>query len=167
MIKAIQLRDQRQIEATKWAYRCFAPSEVRSIRQRGLRFLEEAIELAQACGVTKPMIAKLVVAVFDKPIGKIRQEIGGCGTTLLVLASAMCLSADECEAEEMARVLSYPPSYFTERNQAKNDLGLIVTELHTQNKLEEQQLASGEAMAAELQKVRDELARYKTKYGEL
>jgi hypothetical protein len=43
--------------------------------------------------------------------------------TLLALAAAAGLSADEAEVDEMLRVLNKPLEHFTARNEAKNAAG--------------------------------------------
>lgn len=113
-------RPVRQKLITKWAIDSFSEAEALSIEQRGLRLLEEAIELAQVCKVDQRMIHKLVDYVYNRPIGHIQQEIGGVGLTLLVLAEAAATNADLCEVTEIQRVLIKPKEFFAERNRQKN-----------------------------------------------
>lgn len=122
-------RNLRQLAVTKRAIMCFGDKEVASVPQRGLRLLEEALELAQACGVSIDMVDKVKDHVYSRPVGVITQEIGGVGVTLLVLASAMNVYADECEEAECIRLMEVPVEHFKARNKAKNDAGLIVPEV--------------------------------------
>lgn len=115
-----QTRDQRQAQAFDWMSAAFGPQ---TIVQRGVRLAEEAIEAAQAAEVPRDMLHKLVDHIYDRPAGDLRQELGGVGVTLLGLAAAAGLSADECEAAELARVLAKPLAFFAARNAAKNDAG--------------------------------------------
>lgn len=125
--QAVELaRDNRQKIVSDWCAAAFGIDHATSLPQRGIRLLEEAVELAQACGCSTDMAHKLIDFVFSRPIGKIEQELGGVGVTLLALASAAGHSADGEEAAEVARVLAKPPSYFTARNEAKNAAGFNV-----------------------------------------
>lgn len=116
-------RDQRQARTFEWTNAAFGAEHANSLPQRGLRMVEEAIELAQACEVNPEQIHKLIDYIYAKPAGDLKQELGGVGLTVLALAGAAQVSADECEAVELARVLAKPLSHFLARNQVKNDAG--------------------------------------------
>lgn len=120
-------RDLRQRKVADWCAVAFGSDHAASIPQRGIRHVEEAIEASQAAGCERDMIHKLVDYVFDRPAGELWQELGGSGLTLLALAQAAGVSADECETAEIARVLAKPLEHFTKRNQSKNDAGFVVT----------------------------------------
>jgi len=120
-------RDQRQLMITNWARAAFGEAEATGIPQRGLRLLEEAIEAFQACGGDEAIAHKLVKYVFERPPGQIGQELGGVAVTVLALAAAAGLSADEEECREIHRVLSKPISEFTQRNASKNAAGFKMT----------------------------------------
>lgn len=49
--------------------------------------------------------------------------MGGLGITVLALAAAAGLSADEAEQRELDRVLAKPLEWFHARNKVKNDAG--------------------------------------------
>lgn len=93
--------------------------------QRGLRLLEEAAEAAQACGVASDQAGRVVDVVFSRPVGEIAQELGGVGVTTLALAAAAGVDADDCEHNEVVRVLTKDPEHFRRRNAEKNALGLV------------------------------------------
>lgn len=116
-------RDQRQAMIANWAELAFGREEATGLPQRGLRLLEEAIEAFQACGGDEAMAHKLVTFVFGRPPGEVGQELGGVAVTVLALAAAAGLSADEEECREVHRVLSKPLNEFTERNANKNAAG--------------------------------------------
>lgn len=61
-------------------------------------------------------------AVAKEP-GELSQELGGVGVTLLALAAAANVSADDAELTEIRRVLSKPLEHFWARNKVKNDAG--------------------------------------------
>ena len=119
-------RTERQKQVADWCGAAFGKAHASSLPQRGIRLLEEAIELAQSAGCDREMAHKLVDHIWAKPAGEINQEIGGVGTTLLALAQAAGLDADTEEAREVARILATPPGYFAARNKAKNDAGFNV-----------------------------------------
>jgi NTP pyrophosphatase (non-canonical NTP hydrolase) len=119
-------RDQRQAMLVDWARMAFGEAEATGIPQRGLRLLEEAIEAFQACGGDEAMAHKLVSFVFARPPGTVGQELGGVAVTVLLLAAAAGLSADEEEAREVHRVLSKPLREFSERNASKNAAGFKI-----------------------------------------
>lgn len=73
-------------------------------KERGHRFIEEAIELAQACGSTKQEVLDLVDYVYSRPVGEVDQEIGGVQLTLAALAHAYNLSIGVCGTLELERV---------------------------------------------------------------
>ena len=119
-------RDQRQEMIANWARAAFGEAAATGLPQRGLRLLEEAIEAFQACGGDEAMAHKLVSFVFARPPGMVGQELGGVAVTVLALAAAAGLSADEEECREIHRVLSKPLGEFTQRNAAKNAAGFKI-----------------------------------------
>ena len=119
-------RDLRQAMTVEWARAAFGQDEATSVPQRGLRLLEEAIEAFQACGGDEAMAHKLVSFVFARPPGTVGQELGGVAVTVLLLAAAAGLSADEEECREVHRVLSKPLGEFTARNANKNAAGFKI-----------------------------------------
>ena len=123
-MKVVELicREMRQEALADWAIKCFGPD---SPRQRALRLLEEAVEAFQAVGGDEGQAVELLRFVFSKPPGEISQEIGGVAVTSILLANSLGLSADECEAREIARVLAKPHAHFTQRNEAKIAAGFF------------------------------------------
>lgn len=120
-----EIRDLRQKTLADWCRECFGPDQL-SVPQRGVRLLEEAIEAYQSAGGTIDMAHRLVSYVFAEPPGKLDQELGGLAVTLLALAEAAGLSAEDEEVREIGRILSLPPEHFRARNQRKNDAGFEV-----------------------------------------
>jgi hypothetical protein len=110
--------------AWDWACRCFGHEHCWDKKVRGLRFAEEAVELAQAVGVDKAQVLKMVENVYGKAPGDEHQELGGVMMTLAVLGHRLGWDLDKCFEIELLRVLAKPPEHFTLRNQAKIDLGL-------------------------------------------
>lgn len=71
------LGDERQAIAGQWACRCFGEQVTADRKERALRVLEEAIELAQAEGIEVNQAANLVGYVYSRPPGEPSQELGG------------------------------------------------------------------------------------------
>ena len=120
---AQQTRGERQQVVADWCAAAFGPDAATSLPQRGVRLLEEAVELFQACGGDPAMAHKLIDFVFARPVGAIGQEIGGVSVVLLSLAQAAGLSAEAEETREVARVLAKPASHWAARNAEKNAAG--------------------------------------------
>lgn len=124
-LKPRKVRDSRQACVAHWCALAFGKDQAASVEQRGLRLAEEAIEAAQAAGCDPAQLHKLIDYIYARPAGTMARELGGVGITLLALADAAGLSADDAELAELDRVLAKPFEYFTARNQAKNDAGFI------------------------------------------
>lgn len=116
-------RDARQTDAHRWAAKTFGTANMTE-RERARRFIEEAIELAQACGLQRADVYRTMEHVFDRPPGERFQEVGGVGVTLLMLCETIGVSADYAERSELARVLSMPANHFRDRHNVKADAGI-------------------------------------------
>lgn len=112
-------RNARQRMAWDWGVRSFGLDHMTDKRVRGLRFAEEAIELAQAVRVDKEKLHALIDYIYARPEGDLSQEIGGVGVTLLVLGHGWGIDVDAAEQRELERVLAKPSSDFAARNKAK------------------------------------------------
>ena len=117
------IRDSRQECAFQWCASVFGAAQAQNMRRRSLRLLEEAVEAYQATGGNQDIACRLVRSVFTRPVGALHQELGGVGLSLLALAEAAGLSADEEEARELARVLSKSPNDFAMRDKTKDGDG--------------------------------------------
>lgn len=73
------------------------------IAERAARFLEEALELAQACGMSIVGAGLLLHYVFHRPPGSIHQEIGGVKLCLGSLAACCSLDEENCGETELKR----------------------------------------------------------------
>ncbi len=83
--------------------------------ERVLRFMEESLELAQACGIDPLDVLRIMVHVFRKPTGVVAQEVGGVMTTLFALGCAHDLDVMQCAGNEVERIYSLPPEKFQNR----------------------------------------------------
>lgn len=116
-------RLNRQNQVFDWVTKAFGPDHANSLPQRATRFLEEAIELYQAADGDLDMAHRLLDFVFNRPVGELDKEIGAVGLTLLSVAAAAVVNADECEIAEVERVLGIDPAIFAKRNREKNEAG--------------------------------------------
>ena len=92
-----------QQRVAAWITACFSPSARENVAERSHRFLEEAIELAQASGCTKEDARLIVDYVFDRPAGAQEKEVGGVMVTLAALCNALKLMMDDAGDKELAR----------------------------------------------------------------
>jgi NTP pyrophosphatase (non-canonical NTP hydrolase) len=74
-------------ETWHWLTACFDRPICFSKEERGLRFLEEALELAQATGVSAEKAQRLLQVVYAKEPGAVPAEVGDALNTLLCLAA--------------------------------------------------------------------------------
>ena len=93
-----------QARVQPWMLACFGPAIAADRVERNHRFLEEAIELVQACGGDRREAHQLVDYVFDRPVGEKRQEMGGVMVTLAALCLAHDLDMHEAGEAELARI---------------------------------------------------------------
>ena len=126
-VEHLPSRDRRQAMVAAWAELAFGREEATGLPQRGLRLLEEAIEVFQACRGPMELAHDLVTYVFRRPCGMLGQEMGGVAVSLLALAAAAGRSAEAEECLEIHRVLSKPVEEFTRRNTARNADGFRIS----------------------------------------
>ena len=87
-----------------WMQACFGPQISADRIERNHRFLEEALELVQACGCTAHEAHQLVDYVFNRPVGDPPQEVGGVMVTLAGLCLANGFDMHKAAETELARV---------------------------------------------------------------
>lgn len=105
MIRGEELYTQSfQERVIVWVANCLGVNSAESLRERHLRFLEEALELSQAGGLTKGDLHALLDSVYKQPPGELSQEIGGAMMTLAVLAEAHRGSLGILGERELGRV---------------------------------------------------------------
>jgi hypothetical protein len=93
-----------QTRVQPWMLACFGAEIAADGVERNHRFLEEALELVQACGCTRSEAHQLVDYVFSRPVGEKRQEVGGVMVTLAALCLAQSLDMHAAGETELARV---------------------------------------------------------------
>lgn len=93
-----------QSRVEPWLLECFGPMIAGDKEERNNRFLEEALELVQACGSTAEEAHKLVDYVFGRKVGEKRQEVGGVRVTLSALCLAQNIDEDNAAEAELDRI---------------------------------------------------------------
>jgi hypothetical protein len=93
-----------QNRVKSWLKTCFGHKIAKDKRERNHRFLEEALELVQACGCSREESHLLVDYVYDRPAGDKNQEAGGVMVTLAALCLAQNLDMEKAGETELARV---------------------------------------------------------------
>lgn len=93
-----------QSRVRSWAVRCFGEAVADDHVERTHRFLEEAMELAQARGCTKEEALGLLDYVFSRAAGDPVQEVGGVAMTLAALCSASDIDMENAAQVELGRV---------------------------------------------------------------
>jgi cyanophycinase-like exopeptidase len=94
--------DHRQDATWEWC-KTTVPGSV-SRATRASRFLEEAVELAQAAGMSPAQAFTIVDYVFQRRPGEPSQEVGGVMITLSILATSLGISVDEAWCAEFDRI---------------------------------------------------------------
>lgn len=89
-----------------WVKNCFGDVVRYNQEERGQRFLEEALELVQALGITKEGAIELVNYTYGRPVGVVQQELGGVMVTLAALCDACNLEMVNEGEIELARIQS-------------------------------------------------------------
>lgn len=87
-----------------WMQTCFGPEISADRQERNHRFLEEALELVQANGCTRDEALQLVDYVYGRPVGDLRQEVGGVMVTLAALCLASGADMHQDGETELARI---------------------------------------------------------------
>lgn len=89
------------------AHSCVAgifPEHGVDVHERARRFVEEAVELAQATGCPDLDIMRVVSRVLQRPSGEPVQELGGARLSLAALAEALGLDEEVAGEHELARI---------------------------------------------------------------
>lgn len=93
-----------QSRVQPWLLACFGELIAGDREERNHRFLEEALELVQACGCTAHEAHQLVDYVFGRPVGEPSQEVGGVMVTLAALCLANDLDMEKDAEIELKRI---------------------------------------------------------------
>lgn len=98
------LEEPFQARVQPWMTACFGAEISADGAERNHRFLEESLELVQACGCTASEAHQLVAYVYGRPVGERAQEVGGVMVTLAALCLAQDLDMHAAGETELARI---------------------------------------------------------------
>jgi hypothetical protein len=115
----------RPSRALMWAVDMFGPVAL-DPDERAMRFLEEAIELAHALGLSHVTIQAIVKRVYDRPPGDVPREFGQTQMTFECLAKALKIDADDEATQEFYRIQSIPKAEWERRHAAKQAIGMAL-----------------------------------------
>ena len=101
-----------------WCHQTFGSIALGPV-ERVTRLLEEAMELAQAAGVTYGLAWRLMDRVFHRPPGKLPQEVGKVQNLLECFAECVGLDAAEEGRREFDRCRKVPQDEWDRRHIAK------------------------------------------------
>jgi len=90
-----------QSRVQPWMNACFGEALAQDHAERNHRYLEESLELVQACGATAGEAHQLVDYVFGRAAGDKKQEVGGVMVTLAALCLAHELDMHGAGEEEL------------------------------------------------------------------
>lgn len=93
-----------QTRVQPWLMECFGPIIAGDKEERNHRFIEEALELVQACGCSQSEAHQLVDYVYGRPVGDPVQEAGGVMVTLAALCLAHGMDMHDAGETELARI---------------------------------------------------------------
>lgn len=93
-----------QERAYGWMVECFGDPAQLEPNERTHRFIEEAVELAQAAGCSAAEVRDVVDYVFSRPAGDVRLEAGGAITTLAMLCATRGVDMLQAGETELARI---------------------------------------------------------------
>ena len=93
-----------QARIAEWVNMVFGAVVAADGPERTLRFVEEAVELAQAVGLDADIVHRLVDYVFSREKGEPGKEVAGCAVTLLAAATANGVDAEKELDIELSRI---------------------------------------------------------------
>lgn len=96
--------DTYQSRVWDWLQACFSETVCKDKNERNHRFLEESLELVQACGCTQSEAHQLVDYVYGRKVGEPTQEVGGVMNTLAALCSVHGFDLADAAETELSRV---------------------------------------------------------------
>lgn len=113
----------QQKRVGKWVVSRFGMAALER-KERTMRVLEEAVELAQAEGLPIHEAVNMVRHVYKRPPGNRMQEAAGVGVTLLAWAAARDADLWGLIVKEIDRIHELPAEHFRQRQRIKAKAGL-------------------------------------------
>lgn len=98
-------------------------------RERAMRLVEEAVELAQAEGITRDQVVRQTNHVYSRSPGDPKQEAAGIAVCLFGYCAAIGEHLNELALDEIMRIEAKPLDQIRGSLARKNDADLVtVTE---------------------------------------
>lgn len=113
----------RRSRALDWARETFGSIALDS-EERAMRFVEEALELGHALGLSHVTTQAIIKRVYARPSGDVLKEMGQAQLTLDLLSKAINVNADDEADKEFFRIQKIPKEVWQERHAAKVRLGI-------------------------------------------
>lgn len=113
----------RPSRALNWAVEMFGDVALEP-RERTMRFIEEAIELAHALHLERETLDAITERVYGRGHGKIYQEVGQTQMTLEGLAKVIGIDLEGEADREFFRIQAIPKSEWQRRHAAKQAIGI-------------------------------------------
>lgn len=88
----------------RWMDEVFGADTASDVTERSMRFLEEALELVQALGLSHKQCALVSDYVFNRPVGDPPQEVGGTMVTLAGLCEKTGIDMGHEAIKEYLRI---------------------------------------------------------------
>ena len=117
-----------QLTVERWARRVLGDDIFDNTKERALRLVEEALELAQALEVDVGDLHRLVDYVYARPVGDPAQEVAGTMVTLYAVAASAGIDADTAFENEVLRIHTPEIEEKVRRRQAEKRAALVTSE---------------------------------------
>lgn len=98
------MNSRYQTRVLDWARRTFGSRTADNPTERIMRFLEEALELVQALGLSEEEVGRVVAYVYGRSVGEPAQEVGGTMVTLASLCEFFGIDMQREGDRELARI---------------------------------------------------------------
>lgn len=108
-----------------WVRSRFGDSVAENLCERTARLLEEAAELAQACGLPENVGRSILDRVFANEPDDPDRELGGVLVTTIAYAEAAGVDLEELALRELERIERVPVQETLERHAAKREAGCV------------------------------------------
>lgn len=94
-----------QAVVASWMRACFGEATLYDVEERCRRFMEEAGELVQSCGMSREQAHQMIDFAFDRGRGEVRQEVGGVLVCLAALSEAFAFDMQAAGDDEIASAI--------------------------------------------------------------
>lgn len=95
---------EMRLRVRAWIVSTFGEPLLLNRRERAARVVEEAVELAQAEGVSPELVRRIAERVYSRPPGSIAQEVAGLMVTLLGHSASAGIDPEVVTLQELERI---------------------------------------------------------------